>query len=482
MRKRETVGSGWREAHFGRAPLVAIALAVVVLAARPAGTGDSPDCTDPQSGCSLAETAAQAGFWVGAAVGNAASHPSTQATIGGHFNSMTAENAMKWGPLARRVGEYDFGRADALVGLAEERAVRMRGHTLLWGRGPLPVDLESEVNQSPNPQARLRELLDQHIRTVVGRYAGRVQSWDVVNEPLSVAGAAFDYNLFFRTLGESYIAEAFRIAHEADPGAQLFLNEFFFVYSGSPKSQAFLALVEKLVAEGVPMHGVGVQAHFWDYLPIALPSREEFQNFLQALADLGLAVELTELDISRHYFDQGPDPLLRQAEFYSEITSACVAVPACQGITTWGIDDPGTWLDVTAPFDQVAPHEPLLFDAELQPKPAYFSMRDAVAERIIPFTARALLRLFDESVKTGALEGAGPPGSAVAKLRSLRSSLEKTVKYIDSDRVSGACRELERTARRLDTDGSSRAFATGPAARDLEEAIRELRGLLACDS
>jgi endo-1,4-beta-xylanase len=311
---------------------------------------------------------------------------------------MTPENAMKWGSLAPTVGNYDFADADAIADFAASAGVRLRGHTLLW-KHQLPADLEDTVEAATDPAAKLRELIDEHLSTVVPRYRDGVAVWDVVNESLHEFTGDLDLNIFGRTLGETYIDEAFRRVHELDPDAQLVLNEFFVFYGlGTPfegKARGFIDLVERLLDRGVPVHGVGVQAHFSGLAPdlIPLPTREEFEGFLRALADLGVFVELTELDVSINYFRGDPDPFARQAEFYGEVVEACMAVPRCTAVTTWGIDDSRTWLDRSPPFDTLAPHEPLLFDAVLEPKPAYFAMRDAVAARIARSVDKATVKI-----------------------------------------------------------------------------------------
>jgi endo-1,4-beta-xylanase len=341
-----------------------LAAATLLVWAGPAGGVVEQDCALPGADCTLAETARQAGVFVGAAIASP-DLPAEQTTIPRDFNSITAENAMKWGSLAPTVGNYDFGDADAIADFAAFVGVRLRGHTLLW-RDQLPADLEDTVEAATDPAAKLRELIDEHISTVVPRYRDIVAVWDVVNEPLTVFTADLDPNIFGRTLGEAYIDEAFHRAHELDPDAQLFLNEFFDFYGlGTPleqKAKGFLDLVERLLDRGVPVHGVGVQAHFNGFVPglIPLPTRVEFEGFLRALADLGVVVELTELDVSINYFQGDPDPLARQAEFYGEVVGACMAVPNCTAVTTWGIDDSRTWLDRVQPFSILAPHEPLL--------------------------------------------------------------------------------------------------------------------------
>jgi endo-1,4-beta-xylanase len=442
------------------------------------------DCSLPATDCTLAETARQAGVFVGAAIGSPGL-PSVEATISRDFNSITAENATKWGSLAPTVGNYDFGDADAIADFAGSTGVRLRGHTLLW-RDQLPSDLESTVEAAADPAARLRELIDGHLSTVVPRYREVVSVWDVVNEPLYQFTGDLDLNIFGRTLGETYIDEAFRRAHELDPEAQLVLNEFFFFYGlGTPlegKARGFLDLVKRLLDRGVPVHGVGVQAHFFGLEPglFPLPTRAEFEGFLRALADLGVAVELTELDVSINYFRGDPDPLARQAEFYGEVVAACMAVPKCTAVTTWGIDDSRTWLDATPPFNVLAPHRPLLFDASLEPKPAYFAVRDAVAAREGPFHERVarLVAFFDDARAAGDLRGRD------SSLGRTRRALVQAGSLLQRAHFRAACHKLEMVDRLLAPSLGWRhewLFVQGPAAADLGDGVVTLRDALDCD-
>lgn len=341
--------------------------------------GGSAGCGSPTRDCTLAEAADDAGVWIGAAIDDP-SAPPAQMTVADHFNSVTAENAMKWGSVAPTVGNYDFAAADAIVDLAESRGARMRGHTLVW-RMQQPADLRAQVDAAEDPAARLREILAEHIGVEVGRYRGRVAAWDVVNEPLAPIGEQIDRNLFMRTLGEMYLDEAFQLAHAADPEATLFLNEYFYDHtSADARVSAFRDLVARLIDRGVPLHGVGIQAHF--YGPVTpLPERAAFEAMLRSFTDLGVVLELTELDISINYFAAAADPLFAQAAAYADIVAACMAVGGCQAVTTWGVDDAQTWLDTNPQFSGSAPHMPLLFDAALIPKPAYFAVRDVIAGR-----------------------------------------------------------------------------------------------------
>lgn len=344
-----------------------IAIAGIIVVSGCGDDGDDAiDCT-----CStLAEVAGQTGFWVGAAIADSEGDLE-QKTIGVHFNSVTAENAMKWGSLAPSVGQYDFQKADALVAFAAKRGVRVRGHVLIW-RDQQPADLEAEVLGADDPEARLRALLTEHIETVAGHYRGQVDAWDVVNEPMDRYGAQIDNNLFYQYLGEEYLDESFRRARAADPQARLFLNEYFYVHTPTDERVvAFRALVKRLLERGVPIDAVGIQGHFWGVGE--LPTRAAFEEMLSSFTELGLEVEITEMDVSRNYFPHAEDPFAEQAQVYADVFAACRTVPGCIGVTTWGMSDISTWLDRNEPFSNYAPHHPLLLDTNLQPKPAYYA-------------------------------------------------------------------------------------------------------------
>ena len=337
---------------------------------------------DPGAPRTLGETAIAVGMYAGVAVPADLADPRME-IVPIHFNSVTAENAMKWGELAREHGDYDFTAADALVDWAETRGLRMRGHTLVWGQSTnqgYPADLPTKIVEAADPEAFTREAIRTHVSTVVERYAGRVESWDVVNEPLAPVGSGFARCIFYEAIGPSYIAETFHAARKADPCARLFLNEYFLSYDG-PKARAFIELVEDLLDEGVPIDGVGIQGHVY----IAAPEPEGFRNFLAKIADLGLQIELTEVDILKlamlGRLESGQDLFEAQADVYDDLAAACVETPACRGITVWGIEDGLTWFDDLFPFTLFAPNEPLLLDRSLEPKPAYHAVQAEMEQR-----------------------------------------------------------------------------------------------------
>ena len=298
-----------------------------------------------------------------------------------HFTSITTENELKWGFLSDAPGEYDFTTADASIAFAEEHGHRVRGHTLFWSRlNGTPRWVFEALEAADDPEALLIELMEEHVATVVGRYEGRIAQWDVFNEPTAQLGGELDPdNPFLQILGLEFLDRAFTLAHDADPNALLFLNEIFAV-SPDETFQGLLDIVTGMLDRGIPIHGVGVQGHF----ALNAPAAEEWEPRFRALADLGLLVEITELDISINNFRGAADPFQAQAEAYAEIVRACLAVEACSGITTWNVHDGDTWLDRSPPFDVAAPHAPLLFDESLQAKPAYSAVVNAFASEALP--------------------------------------------------------------------------------------------------
>ena len=319
----------------------------------------------------LAERARLVGFEVGTGGLNKHLDDARREVVALEFTSATPENALKWRSLSAAPGVYDFSVADELVEFAEQSGLRIRGHTLFWHRlNGMPAWLEGEVTSAPDPAARLAELMEDHATTVVERYAGRLAHWDVVNEPLALLSGGFDPgNFFFQVLGESWLDIAFHSAHAADPEALLFLNETATEVIPA-KFDGLVRLVEDMLARGVPVHGVGLQGHIFFGPPDPVILRDQ----LERIAALGLIVELTELDIPLPLFVNEPDPLGAQAKAYADVFAACLAVPACTGITVWGVDDSRTWLDTFFLTRANAPNRPLLFDEELRPKPAYHAV------------------------------------------------------------------------------------------------------------
>ena len=204
--------------------------------------------------------------------------------------------------------------------------------------------------------------VDQHIRGVVTRYRGQVSAWDVVNEAVDETGTLRD-TVFLRILGDSYIADAFACARDADPTALLFYNDFGAEDLGA-KFDAVCDLVSDLRRAGVPIDGVGLQMHVGVN---AYPPVDAIAANVDRLASCGLRVAITEMDVSMSAVNE---ELARQREIYHDIVRTCVRCHGCHAISFWGFTDKYTWLPG---------HAPLLLDEEYQRKPAYAGVQDALA-------------------------------------------------------------------------------------------------------
>jgi endo-1,4-beta-xylanase len=318
--------------------------------------------------------AAPDGFFVGVTVGGGGhlggpspqDDPANAELVAAQFSSVTPENAAKWEVLRPTQDTFDFEAFDAVVDAAEANGQRVRGHTLLW-HSQNPAWLTSGTF-TPD---ELRELLQEHITTVVGRYAGRVAEWDVANEIFTDDGVLRQENPFIAALGVGIVADALRWAHEADPEAKLFLNDYD-VETPGPKVDAYLALVADLQAQGVPLDGMGLQSH----LSTQLGRPKALQSVIESFAALDLDVEITELDVRMPVSGGAPSDadLQGQAEYFADVAAACMAVERCTGITVWGVSDKNSWVPFTFPGEGAA----LMFDEELAPKPAFGAFRDAL--------------------------------------------------------------------------------------------------------
>jgi endo-1,4-beta-xylanase len=286
-----------------------------------------------------------------------------------HFNSLTAENEMKWLLIEPTRGKFEFDAADKMVAFAQQQGMAVRGHTLVWH------------NQTPGwvfegGREDLLAAMRSHIETVVGRYRGKIYCWDVVNEAVADDGSdILRRSQWLERVGEDYIAEAFLLAHQVDPGAQLYYNDYN--ETNPEKRDKIYRLVKGLREQGVPVHGIGLQGHW----RLDTPSAADIRAALDLYASLGVRLQVTELDVSLYDWNDrsvdrmvpDPDRIARQGDRYAEIFAIFKEYQtAIDGVTFWGIADDETWLDnfpVRARKDW-----PLLFDQSHQPKPAFWGV------------------------------------------------------------------------------------------------------------
>lgn len=340
----------------------------------PAGT--PKDCTTMRDVRPLRDLAAQAKRHVGVALSTwHFDEPGYRSTASQQFNSLTPENQMKWETVEPQPAEFSFAGGDALVAFAAESRMRVRGHTLVW-HSQLAPWVKALAGDA------LRSAVIRHVRSVVEHWRGKIAQWDVVNEALAEGTSGeLRRDSPFTSLGPTFIDDAFRAAHEADPDALLFYNDYEIEEPGVPKTEAAFRLVTRLKDAGVPIHGVGFQMHVD---PRRWPPASKIQENFERFAALGLFVEITEMDVPVGGI-QGTveEKLERQAVLAHDITAACMAVPQCSGVTFWGLADHHSWLnnEKWGAIRGRGPHLPLLFDESYRPKPMFVRVADAFAGR-----------------------------------------------------------------------------------------------------
>ncbi|MFD4943639.1 endo-1,4-beta-xylanase [Streptomyces sp. NPDC058409] len=299
----------------------------------------------------LGASAAAKGRYFGTAV--AANHlgeAQYASTLDTEFNAVTPENEMKWDAVEATRNSFNYGPADQIVSHAQGKGMKVRGHTLVW-YSQLPGWVGGLGTDD------LRSAMNNHITQVMTHYKGKIYAWDVVNEAFQDGSSGARRSSPFQDkLGNGYIEEAFRTARAADSGAKLCYNDYN-TDGQNAKSNAVYSMVKDFKQRGVPIDCVGFQSHFNSASPV--PS--DYQANLQRFADLGVDVQITELDI------EGSGSA--QATSYGKVVNACLAVSRCAGITVWGVTDKYSWRSSGTP---------LLFDSNYSKKPAYDTVLSAL--------------------------------------------------------------------------------------------------------
>ena len=285
--------------------------------------------------------------------------------IASEFSAVTPENVMKWEVVEPERGRYDWAAADQLVAFAKRNGQKVRGHTLVWHN-----QLPAWVTGGTFTADELRGILRKHILDEVGHFRGKVWQWDVVNEVIDDSGNLRD-TIWLRTLGPDYIADAFRWAHQADPAAKLFLNDYN-IEGLSAKSDAYYALAIKLRREGVPVQGLGAQGHFG--VQYGFYSAADIAENLRRFERLGLETAITEADV-RMPMPADVVKLQSQAQGYTVLVQGCLLASRCNAIVVWGYTDKYSW--VPGVFEGQGAAN--LLDENFQPKPAYDAVRATLA-------------------------------------------------------------------------------------------------------
>ncbi|WP_374225371.1 endo-1,4-beta-xylanase [Micromonospora sp. C95] len=299
------------------------------------------------AGTTLGTSAAEKGRYFGAAVGTYKFNDNTYMTVlNREFNSLVAENEMKWDATEPQRGVFNFSAGDRIVNHARSRGMKVRGHTLLWHA------------QQPGwaqglSGGDLRNAAINHVTQVASHFRGQIYSWDVVNEAFADGGSGARRDSNLQRTGNDWIEAAFRAARAADPGAKLCYNDYN-TDGINAKSTGIYNMVRDFKQRGVPIDCVGFQSH------LGTTIAGDYQANLQRFADLGVDVEITELDVT-----QGGN----QANIYATVTRACLAISRCTGITVWGVRDCDSWR---------GSDNALLFDCAGNKKPAYTAVLDAL--------------------------------------------------------------------------------------------------------
>lgn len=299
------------------------------------------------------------------------------------FNTITPENVLKWGLVHPAPNDYNFAPSDRYVEYGEKNGMVIIGHTLVW-HNQTPRWVFQDSTGKPITREALLERMRTHIHTVVGRYKGKIKGWDVVNEALNEDGSLRE-TPWLKIIGEEYLVKAYEFAHEADPNAELYYNDYSL--ENAPKRGGAVALIRKLQAAGVHIAAVGLQGHY----KMDWPSAAQVDSTINVFAAIGVKVNITELDIdvvpatqinrgadlavnSYHqvrediYANGLPDSVQAElAKRYGELFSVFVKHSGEIGrVTFWGVEDNDSWLNSR---DRV--NYPLLFDRNGRPKPAY---------------------------------------------------------------------------------------------------------------
>jgi len=316
--------------------------------------------------------------------------PALVALINKEFNSITPENCMKWGEVRNADGSWKWQDADAFVDFGSKHKLHMVGHTLGW-HSQIPDSVFKNKDGNYISKTELEKKQKDHITTIVERYKGKLAAWDVVNEAVGDDNKMRDSH-WYKIMGDDFLANAFNLAHEVDPNAHLMYNDYN--NERPAKREATIAMIKRLQKRGVPIHGLGMQAH------IALETNlQDFEDSIIAYAALGLKIHLTELDIdvlptvwnlpvaeisTRFDYTPARDPYTKglpkeieekQAKVYEALFKILLKHrDKVERVTFWAVSDDASWLN-NFPINGRTNY-PMLFDRKHAPKSAYFRLLD----------------------------------------------------------------------------------------------------------
>jgi endo-1,4-beta-xylanase len=328
-------------------------------------------------------------FLIGAALNEAeftGQNSNVAALIKAQFDTISPENVLKWESVHPQPNKYDFAAADQYVQFGQKNGMFIIGHNLIWHQ-QTPKWVFQDDKGNPVGRDTLLTRMQDHISTVVGRYKGKIGGWDVVNEALNEDGTLRD-SPWKKIIGEDYLLKAYQFAHEADPQAELYYNDYSL--ENAPKRNGAIALIKKLQAQGVHIAGVGLQGHY----KMDWPSPAQVDETIEAFSHLGVKGMITELDLNllpsptksqaaevsmnfalraelNPYTNGLPDSVQQKlAQCYADLFAVFVKHhDVVSRVTFWGVTDGDSWLNNWPVKGRTA--YPLLFDRNCQPKPAF---------------------------------------------------------------------------------------------------------------
>lgn len=365
-----------RTSKATRSALLTLAGTLLAMLASPAVSQERP---------TTLKQAFESAFLVGAALNPEQFYernPAEVALITSQFSAITPENNLKWERVHPQPDSFDFSAADRYVEFGEKHGMFIVGHTLVW-HSQVPAWVFQDGAGQPLSREALLERMRQHIHTVVGRYRGRIKGWDVVNEALNEDGT-LRQSRWLQIIGEDYLVKAFEFAREADPNAELYYNDYSL--ENAPKRAGAVALIRKLQQAGAKVTAIGTQSH----VRMEWPTVAQADSTIQAFADLGIKVAVTELDVdvlprregrggeltaaARDSLDPYraglPDSMQQAlARRYADLFGVYLKhQDVITRVTFWGVTDQQSWLNGFPTRGRT--NHPLLFDRAGRPKPA----------------------------------------------------------------------------------------------------------------
>lgn len=348
--------------------------------------------------------------------------------VGNQFTLLVGENEMKFDATEPGNNSFSYGGSDAIMWVADRYKQAVRGHTLAWhSQVPAWVSQDGKKNNNGFTKRELLDILKNHIYNVVGNYKGRIREWDVCNEVLDddqsiVRTDPTAYKLrpsiWSTYIGEEFIDSAFVWAHQADPSAKLYINEYGAEFMGGTKTEAYFNLVKRLKASDIPIDGCGLQCH----LTTGELDTLKLEKNIRRYADIGLNCIITELDIALAN-PYAADALDIQAKEYGAVTRVFLRNDNCPSLLVWGISDNHSWRQ----------NQPLLYNSSLQPKPAYYNVH------------AQLRKAAEEYTNAKALKAESSAGTVVSRsytnilgqrISTPKGIVLETVKYSDGTQVT----------------------------------------------